>query len=273
MALLHVPFNFRVPQKPKRRPLLSSPNPTNLNGHVVKARTGGNFEGLLNFGDSVGKASLIALLSLPLLFANPALAFKGGGPYGQGSILRQANFKGAKLIGASFFDADLTGADLSDSDLRSADFSLANVTKANLSNANLEGALVTGNTSFKGTNIAGAVIKGRQGSTIDNKCKSNLGSFWDFLVMINIINTLQGTGSDPPPIPPRPNNNPPPPPPPPANDALLQVNPSPSLLNELTTAIQALTAQMSAMPTPPHPPWDENPETQTGDQPGRPTPP
>jgi len=79
------------------------------------------------------------------------------------SILRQANFKGAKLIGASFFDADLTGlantkcynneckmhirmpftiyihslpicfllsgADLSDADLRNADFSLANVTK------------------------------------------------------------------------------------------------------------------------------------------------
>jgi uncharacterized protein YjbI with pentapeptide repeats len=27
------------------------------------------------------------------------------------SILRQANFKGAKLLGASFFDADLTGSD------------------------------------------------------------------------------------------------------------------------------------------------------------------
>ncbi|KAJ0040881.1 hypothetical protein Pint_27891 [Pistacia integerrima] len=72
-------------------------------------------------------------------------------------ILRQANFKGAKLLGASFFDADLTGADLSDADLRGADFSLANVTKVNLSNANLEGALATGNTSFKGSNITGAV--------------------------------------------------------------------------------------------------------------------
>ncbi|KAG6507993.1 hypothetical protein ZIOFF_033348 [Zingiber officinale] len=72
------------------------------------------------------------------------------------SILRQANFKAAKLLGASFFDADLTGADLSDADLRGADFSLANVTKANLSNANLEGALTTGNTSFKGSNIYGA---------------------------------------------------------------------------------------------------------------------
>ncbi|WJX38318.1 hypothetical protein P8452_25994 [Trifolium repens] len=134
----------------------------------------------LSFGASVSSAALVALLSASLFFVDPALAFKGGGPYGQGvtrgqdlsgkdfsgktlikqdfktSILRQANFKGANLLGASFFDADLTGADLSDADLRSADFSLANVTKVNLSNANLEGALVTGNTSFKGSNITGA---------------------------------------------------------------------------------------------------------------------
>ncbi|XP_065872940.1 thylakoid lumenal 15 kDa protein 1, chloroplastic [Euphorbia lathyris] len=124
--------------------------------------------------------SLLAALSASLFFIDPALAFKGGGPYGAGvtrgqdlsgqdfsgrtlikqdfktSILRQANFRGAKLLGASFFDADLTGADLSEADLRGADFSLANVTKVNLSNANLEGALVTGNTSFKGSNITGA---------------------------------------------------------------------------------------------------------------------
>ncbi|CAL0301461.1 unnamed protein product [Lupinus luteus] len=130
--------------------------------------------------ESVSSTALIALLSASLFFVDPALAFKGGGPYGQEvtrgqdltgkdfsgktlikqdfktSILRQTNFKGAKLLGASFFDADLTGADLSDADLRSADFSLANVTKVNLSNANLEGALVTGNTSFKGSNITGA---------------------------------------------------------------------------------------------------------------------
>ncbi|KAL5076839.1 hypothetical protein RYX36_015823 [Vicia faba] len=134
----------------------------------------------LSFVESVSSATLVALLSASLFFVHPALAFKGGGPYGQGvtrgqdlsgkdfsgktlikqdfktSILRQANFKGAKLLGASFFDADLTGADLSDADLRSADFSLANVTKVNLSNANLEGALVTGNTSFKGSIITGA---------------------------------------------------------------------------------------------------------------------
>ncbi|KAK9127011.1 hypothetical protein Scep_015857 [Stephania cephalantha] len=133
------------------------------------------------FGDSnFARASFLALVSAALVFVHPALAFKGGGPYGsevtrgqdlsgkdfsaktlikqdfKTSILRQANFKGAKLLGASFFDADLTGADLSDADLRGADFSLANVTKANLTNANLEGALATGNTSFKGSNITGA---------------------------------------------------------------------------------------------------------------------
>ncbi|XP_009625837.1 thylakoid lumenal 15 kDa protein 1, chloroplastic [Nicotiana tabacum] len=136
---------------------------------------------LVSFGESISRASFLALLSASLFLASdPALAFKGGGPYGAGvtrgqdltgkdfsgktlikqdfktSILRQANFKGANLIGASFFDADLTGADLSDADLRGADFSLANVTKVNLSNANLEGALTTGNTSFKGSNIEGA---------------------------------------------------------------------------------------------------------------------
>ncbi|KAK1355298.1 thylakoid lumenal 15 kDa protein 1, chloroplastic [Heracleum sosnowskyi] len=134
-----------------------------------------------SFGDFVAKASFVGLLSASLFFAaDPALAFKGGGPYGsevtrgqdltgkdfsgktlikqdfKTSILRQANFKGAKLLGASFFDADLTGADLSDADLRGADFSLANVTKVNLTNANLEGALATGNTSFKGSIITGA---------------------------------------------------------------------------------------------------------------------
>ncbi|WOL16514.1 thylakoid lumenal 15 kDa protein 1, chloroplastic [Canna indica] len=133
-----------------------------------------------SLGEGLGRASAIALLASSLLFSDPALAFKGGGPYGsevtrgqdltgkdfsgktlikqdfKTSILRQANFKGANLLGASFFDADLTGADLSDADLRGADFSLANVTKANLSNANLEGALATGNTSFKGSNIYGA---------------------------------------------------------------------------------------------------------------------
>ncbi|CAI0411224.1 unnamed protein product [Linum tenue] len=131
----------------------------------------------------LAKTGLLAVLSASVFLSDPALAYKGGGPYGAGvtrgqdltgmdfsgktlikqdfktSILRQANFKGAKLLGASFFDADLTGADLSDADLRSADFSLANVTKVNLSNANLEGALATGNTSFRGSNITGAGMR------------------------------------------------------------------------------------------------------------------
>ncbi|WVZ72218.1 hypothetical protein U9M48_020716 [Paspalum notatum var. saurae] len=128
----------------------------------------------------LANAGAAALVAASLLVADPSLAFIGGGPYGKQvtrgqdltgkdfsgqtlikqdfktSILRQANFKGANLLGASFFDADLTSADLSDADLRGADFSLANLTKANLTNANLEGALATGNTSFKGVNIAGA---------------------------------------------------------------------------------------------------------------------
>ncbi|KAM0941366.1 putative thylakoid lumenal 15kDa protein [Dioscorea sansibarensis] len=131
-------------------------------------------------GQCLGGIGTVALLTASLFLVDPAMAFKGGGPYGsevtrgqdlsgkdfsgktlikqdfKTSILRQANFKGAKLLGASFFDADLTGADLSDADLRGADFSLANVTKANLTNANLEGALTTGNTSFKGSIITGA---------------------------------------------------------------------------------------------------------------------
>lgn len=127
---------------------------------------------------SAAVAAAAALVIVPPV--DTALAFRGGGPYGQEvtrgqnltgrdfsgqdysgadfktSILRQANFKGAKLVGASFFDADLTAADLSDTDLRGADFSLASANKANLRNALLEGAQVTGNTSFKGADITGA---------------------------------------------------------------------------------------------------------------------
>uniref|UniRef100_A0A7N0USG6 Uncharacterized protein n=1 Tax=Kalanchoe fedtschenkoi TaxID=63787 RepID=A0A7N0USG6_KALFE len=91
---------------------------------------------LPSVGEAVVRASLLAILSTSLFLVDPALAYKGGGPYGAGvtrgqdlsgkdfsgktlikqdfktSILRQANFKGAKLIGASFFDADLTGLSL-----------------------------------------------------------------------------------------------------------------------------------------------------------------
>ncbi|CDP17398.1 unnamed protein product [Coffea canephora] len=88
----------------------------------------------LCLGESISRASFLALLSASLFFASDsALAFKGGGPYGAEvtreqdlfgkdfngtslikqdfkiSILRQAKFKSATLVGASFFDANLTG--------------------------------------------------------------------------------------------------------------------------------------------------------------------
>ncbi|KAH7548139.1 hypothetical protein ACOSP7_032519 [Xanthoceras sorbifolium] len=189
MALLNVSLSSKFPQNPpfsSTKPLFnnnsllsfSANSATQLLKKQIKSQENNSIFCCLS--ESVAKTSLLALVSASLFFVDPALAFKGGGPYGaevtrgqdltgkdfsgktlikqdfKTSILRQANFKGAKLLGASFFDADLTGADLSDADLRAADFSLANVTKVNLSNANLEGALVTGNTSFKGSNINGA---------------------------------------------------------------------------------------------------------------------
>ncbi|KAL3682474.1 hypothetical protein R1sor_000496 [Riccia sorocarpa] len=132
------------------------------------------------FAKTCAKLGLIGLAAAAICYSAPALAYKGGGPYGmevtrgqdltgrdfsgkklikqdfKTSILRQCNFRNATLLGASFFDSDLTGADLTDADLRGADFSLANASKANFTNANFEGATVTGNTSFKGAVITGA---------------------------------------------------------------------------------------------------------------------
>ncbi|KAH9766884.1 Thylakoid lumenal 15 kDa protein 1 [Citrus sinensis] len=158
MALLNVSMSSEFTQIPpisSTKPLFTLTNPlVSFPGHsspqLLKCQIKSQENFLFSLCESVTKTSLLALVSASLFFVDPALAFK--------SILRQANFKGAKLLGASFFDADLTGADLSDADLRSADFSLANVTKANLSNANLEGALATGNTSFRGSNITGAEL-------------------------------------------------------------------------------------------------------------------
>ncbi|XP_076914337.1 thylakoid lumenal 15 kDa protein 1, chloroplastic-like [Bidens hawaiensis] len=171
-------LNFSFPCSKPSLPILQVSNSSSQVRNQIKISTD---DSSIKFSESMSKACVTALVSASLFFAiDPALAFKGGGPYGlevtrgqdltgkdfsgktlikqdfKTSILRQANFKGAKLLGASFFDADLTGADLSDADLRGADFSLANVTKANLTNANLEGALVTGNTSFRGSVITGA---------------------------------------------------------------------------------------------------------------------
>ncbi|XP_011002628.1 PREDICTED: thylakoid lumenal 15 kDa protein 1, chloroplastic-like isoform X2 [Populus euphratica] len=179
--LLNVSLCTKIPPKPPlslTKPSLSIPRFLSLS----RSRCPNPQALILNkqLLEDFAKTGLLALLSVSLSFTDPALAFKGGGPYGsevtrgqdltgkdfsgrtlikqdfKTSILRQANFKGAKLLGASFFDSDLTGADLSDADLRSADLSLANVAKVNLSNANLEGALATGNTSFRGSNITGA---------------------------------------------------------------------------------------------------------------------
>ncbi|KAH9702278.1 Thylakoid lumenal 15 kDa protein 1 [Citrus sinensis] len=158
MAPLNVSMSSKFTQIPpisSTKPLFTLTNPlVSFPGHsspqLLKCQIKSQENFLFSLCESVTKTSFLALVSASLFFVDPALAFK--------SILRQANFKGAKLLGASFFDADLTGADLSDADLRSADFSLANVTKANLSNANLEGALATGNTSFRGSNITGAEL-------------------------------------------------------------------------------------------------------------------
>ncbi|XP_015079682.1 thylakoid lumenal 15 kDa protein 1, chloroplastic [Solanum pennellii] len=179
MAILS--FCFCCSKLPSNPKLHFSPQTHQATSQVSLKSAESSRNGFISLSESISRSSFLALLSASLFFASdPALAFKGGGPYGAGvtrgqdltgkdfsgktlikqdfktSILRQANFKGAKLLGASFFDADLTGADLSDADLRGADFSLANVTKVNLSNANLEGALTTGNTSFKGSVIQGA---------------------------------------------------------------------------------------------------------------------
>ncbi|XP_011002629.1 PREDICTED: thylakoid lumenal 15 kDa protein 1, chloroplastic-like isoform X3 [Populus euphratica] len=148
--LLNVSLCTKIPPKPPlslTKPSLSIPRFLSLS----RSRCPNPQQALIlnkQLLEDFAKTGLLALLSVSLSFTDPALAFK--------SILRQANFKGAKLLGASFFDSDLTGADLSDADLRSADLSLANVAKVNLSNANLEGALATGNTSFRGSNITGA---------------------------------------------------------------------------------------------------------------------
>ncbi|KAJ6902161.1 thylakoid lumenal 15 kDa protein 1 [Populus alba x Populus x berolinensis] len=173
MALLNVILCTKIPPKPHlslTKPPLSIPHLPSLSFSLCDKP-----QALIpnkQLVEDLAKTGFLAILSASLFFTDPALAFKGGGPYGsevtrgqdltgkdfsgrtlikqdfKTSILRQANFKGAKLLGAR--------ADLSDADLRSADFSLANVTKANLSNANLEGALATGNTSFRGSNITGA---------------------------------------------------------------------------------------------------------------------
>ncbi|KAE8669292.1 Thylakoid lumenal 15 kDa protein 1 [Hibiscus syriacus] len=147
---------FSVKKNPQKSPLCFIKPHSSLNYHTPKVLF---FQTLFYSLDSsfvLVDLSLLALDSASVFLVDPALAFKGGRPYGfevtrgqdltgkdfsgktlikqdfRTSILRQANFKGAKMLGASFFDADLTGADLSEADLRGADFSLANITKVKI---------------------------------------------------------------------------------------------------------------------------------------------
>ncbi|RVX13666.1 Thylakoid lumenal 15 kDa protein 1, chloroplastic [Vitis vinifera] len=173
MALvLNVSLSSKLPPFPIPKPHLSFPKPqldSSLFHNTNSATPQGNGINFDHLHLSVTRGSFVALLSASLFFVDPALAFKGGGPYGaevtrgqdltgkdfsgkslikqdfKTSILRQANFKAANLLGASFFDADLTGADLSDADLRGADFSLANVTKNSGILLQLEGLCYEGN--------------------------------------------------------------------------------------------------------------------------------
>eukprot|EP00244_Chara_vulgaris_P010831 TRINITY_DN5104_c0_g1_i2.p1 TRINITY_DN5104_c0_g1~~TRINITY_DN5104_c0_g1_i2.p1 ORF type:complete len:288 (-),score=47.87 TRINITY_DN5104_c0_g1_i2:290-1153(-) len=164
--------------------LEQQPSEESASGSFEEVTTMSTSRGRIGLGHRIGAVTVAAAAAMVVCVLHPlgnvALAFKGGGPYGQEvtrgqdltgkdfsrrdltkqdfktSILRMATFKGSKLLGASFFDSDLTSADLSDTDLRSADFSLARAPKANFTNANLEGASVTGNTSFEGATITGA---------------------------------------------------------------------------------------------------------------------
>ncbi|ESR48871.1 Thylakoid lumenal 15 kDa protein 1 [Citrus sinensis] len=141
MAPLNVSMSSKFTQIPpisSTKPLFTLTNPlVSFPGHsspqLLKCQIKSQENFLFSLCESVTKTSFLALVSASLFFVDPALAFKGGGPYGsevtrgqdltgkdfsgktlikqdfKTSILRQANFKGAKLLGASFFDADLTG--------------------------------------------------------------------------------------------------------------------------------------------------------------------
>ncbi|CAN6705079.1 unnamed protein product [Malus baccata var. baccata] len=73
---------------------------------VVKNRLETSGSSVLSLGESVCKASLVALLSASLFVANPAFAFKGGGPYGaevtRGQDLTGKDFSGKTLIKQDF---------------------------------------------------------------------------------------------------------------------------------------------------------------------------
>lgn len=74
----------------------------------------------------------------------------------QQSIVREANFKDAKLVNTSFFDADLAGSDFTGADLTQANLELARLTDAILTNAVATGMYVNGTTKMEPARIDGA---------------------------------------------------------------------------------------------------------------------
>ncbi|KAL2940573.1 Thylakoid lumenal 15 kDa protein 1 chloroplastic [Bienertia sinuspersici] len=146
MAALNVSFSLKFPPKPSisfAKPHFNSSSFSSLISHSSQIefqklqlpdnKKDGSLLSLLE--KPIASASLILFLSASLCISHPAIAFKGGGPYGQGVTRGQ----------------DLSGKDFSGLTLIKQDFKTVNLT-----NANLEGAVVTGNTSFRGSVITGA---------------------------------------------------------------------------------------------------------------------
>ncbi|KAB5538780.1 hypothetical protein DKX38_016313 [Salix brachista] len=196
MALLNVSLCTKIP--PKTPLLLTKPSLSNPRFHSLSHSRYPNPQLALILNkqliEDFAKTGLLALLSVSLFFTDPALAFKGGGPYGsevtrgqdltgkdfsgrtlikqdfKTSLLRQANFKGAKLLGASFFDADLTGflnLILYNSGLKvyvnydvvTADHNLADLSDADLRSADFSLANVA-KVNLSNANLEGALATG-----------------------------------------------------------------------------------------------------------------
>eukprot|EP00411_Alexandrium_monilatum_P058403 CAMPEP_0175513356 /NCGR_PEP_ID=MMETSP0096-20121207/12871_1 /TAXON_ID=311494 /ORGANISM="Alexandrium monilatum, Strain CCMP3105" /LENGTH=264 /DNA_ID=CAMNT_0016815579 /DNA_START=30 /DNA_END=824 /DNA_ORIENTATION=+ len=78
----------------------------------------------------------------------------------QQSIVREANFKDAKLVGTSFFDADLAGTDFTGAEMTQANLELARCTDAIFTNAVATDMYVNGTTKMEPKRIDGADFSG-----------------------------------------------------------------------------------------------------------------